>query len=108
MSRNFLKIGWSMVAAMATWSGFAADERVVAGSETNTTSLTMDQLVNEALEKNPEVRFYKEELAAAKAGWKVAGLWHNPEVSGTFGRKTSRELASGASGGGVAGAVSLV
>ena len=97
-----------MVAAMATWSGFAADERVVAGSETNTTSLTMDQLVNEALEKNPEVRFYKEELAAAKAGWKVAGLWHNPEVSGSVGRKTSRELASGASAEGVAWSVSLV
>src|ERR1044071_4908477 len=108
MSRNFLKIAWSLVAVMATCSGFAADERVAAASETNTTSLTMDQLVNEALEKNPEVRFYKEELAAAKAGWKVAGLWHNPEVSGSVGRKTSRELASGASAEGVAWSVSLV
>ena len=66
--------------------------------ETNSTpvadGLSVDALVAEALEKNPELKFYEAELAAAKAGRKSAGSFANPEVSGGIGRKT-------VSGGGV-------
>ncbi len=57
-------------------------------------SLSVDALVAEALQKNPELKFYEAELAAAKAGRKIAGSFANPEVSGGIGRKT-------VSGGGV-------
>ena len=50
----------------------------------------LDALVAEALEKNPELRFYEAEIKAAKAGRKSAGLLANPEVSGGVGRKTVR------------------
>ena len=36
--------------------------------------VTLDALVAEALEKNPELRFYEAEMAAAKAGRKTAKL----------------------------------
>jgi outer membrane protein, heavy metal efflux system len=61
--------------------------------------------VAEALLKNPEVRFYQAEIAAAKAGRKTAGLWPNPEVSGSAGQKTVR--GSGVSAEGVAWSVSV-
>ena len=68
------------------------------GQETNSTPvadrLSVDALVAEALQKNPELKFYEAELAAAKAGRKTAGSFANPEVSGGIGRKT-------VSGGGV-------
>ena len=49
--------------------------------------LDFDALVAEALEKNPELKFYEAELAAAKAGRKTAGTFANPEVSGSVGQK---------------------
>ncbi len=51
-------------------------------------SLTLDALVAEALEKNPELKFYEAEITAAKAGRKAAGLFANPELSGGVGQKT--------------------
>jgi cobalt-zinc-cadmium efflux system outer membrane protein len=59
-----------------------------APAEANATGL--DALVIEALEKNPELKFYEAEIKAAKAGRKSAGLLANPEVSGGVGRKTVR------------------
>jgi len=55
-----------------------------------TPSLSLDALVAEALEKNPELKFYETELAAARAGRKTAGLLVNPELSGSIGEKTVR------------------
>jgi cobalt-zinc-cadmium efflux system outer membrane protein len=78
--------------------------------ETNSTSatpsLSLDTLVSEALEKNPELRFYEAELAAAKAGRKTAGLFANPEVSGGVGQK--RVSGGGVSAEGVAWSVSVL
>ena len=78
--------------------------------ETNLTpatpSLSLDALVSEALEKNPELKFYEAELAAAKAGRKTAGTFANPEVSGGVGQKTVR--GGGVNAEGVAWSVSVV
>ena len=55
------------------------------------TSLSLEALVAEALKKNPELKFFEAELAAAKAGRKTAGSFANPEVSLTssnFGQVT--------------------
>lgn len=67
---------------------------------------TLDVLVAEALEKNPELKFYEAEITAAKAGRKTAGTFANPEVSGGVGQK--RVTGNGFSGEGVAWSASIV
>ena len=69
-------------------------------------SRTLDALVVEALEKNPELKFYEAEIAAAKGGRKTAGLFANPELSGGVGQKAVR--GGGFSAEGVAWSVSVV
>src|SRR5688572_1619062 len=51
-------------------------------AETNSVS----SLIDEALRKNPELKFYEAEIAAAKGNRKDAGKWPNPEFSGDIGR----------------------
>jgi len=46
-----------------------------------------ETLLDEVLENNPELKFYEAEVLAAKGLRKTAGLWNNPEVSGSIGRK---------------------
>ena len=70
-----------------------------------TVSTTLDALVAEALEKNPELRFYEAEIAAATGGRKTAGLWPNPEVGGGVGQK--RVTGSGVSAEGMAWSVTV-
>ncbi len=48
---------------------------------------SLEALVSEVLENNPELKFYEAEVLAAKGLRKTAGLWNNPEVSGSIGRK---------------------
>src|SRR5262245_45974470 len=80
------------------------------GQETNAASapphIALEALVTEALEKNPELRFYEAEIAAAKAGRKSAGQLANPELNGSIGQKTVR--GSGVRDEGVAWSVSVM
>lgn len=74
------------------------------GQDTNLTpvraSLSLDALVAETLAKNPELKFYEAEIAAARAGRKTAGVLANPELSGGVGQK--RVTGGGLSAEGVA------
>jgi len=106
---------WCRQFAMATLVATltAPVARAQEASSTNTTfnttvSLTLDTLVAEALEKNPELRFYEAEIAAAKGGRKTAGLWPNPEVSGSAGHRSARDPNSGIKGEGLAWSASVV
>jgi outer membrane protein, heavy metal efflux system len=78
--------------------------------ETNSLSapveMSLDALVAEALEKNPELRFYEAELTAAKAGRKSAGVLANPELSTTVGAK--RVSGGGVQDEGVAWSISVM
>jgi len=78
------------------------------GQETNSSSpsFSLNALVSEALEKNPELKFYEAELLAAKAGRKTAGVLGNPELSGGVGQK--RVSGGGLSGEGVAWSASVM
>ena len=84
------------------------------GAETNEVSTvlsatnvaTLDALVAETLERNPELKFYEAEIAAAKGGRKTAGLFANPELSGGVGNKTIR--GGGVNAEGVAWSVSVL
>jgi cobalt-zinc-cadmium efflux system outer membrane protein len=51
---------------------------------------TIEAIVTEALEKNPELKFYEAEIAAAQAGRRSAGSLGNPELSVGIGQKTVR------------------
>jgi cobalt-zinc-cadmium efflux system outer membrane protein len=93
----------AMALAILAGNAVGAAER----DESRTNGITIETLVAEAQEKNPELNFYKAELAVAKAGRKAAGLWSNPEMSGSVGYKTSRERASGLNAEGVAWSVSV-
>jgi cobalt-zinc-cadmium efflux system outer membrane protein len=93
------------VAAVASVSG----EDVAATAihpPTATNQMTLDELVQEAVEKNPELRFYEAEIQAAKAGRTTAGMLANPELSAGVGQKTVR--SAGLSAEGVAWSVSVV
>jgi cobalt-zinc-cadmium efflux system outer membrane protein len=68
--------------------------------------LGFDELVSEAVENNPEVKFYKAELDAAKAGLRAAGTLENPELESGVGRKSVR--GSDLNGEGVAWSVSMM
>lgn len=69
-------------------------------------ALTLEALVAEAAGKNPELRFYEAEIAAAKAGRRTASLLANPELGGSVGQKTVR--GGGLDAEGVAWSVALV
>ncbi|MEO6182415.1 MAG: TolC family protein, partial [Verrucomicrobiota bacterium] len=71
----------------------------------STNQVALDSLVQEALEKNPELNFYKSEIAAAKGERRTAGAYPNPELSADVGRK--RVSGGGLSSEGTAWSVSV-
>jgi len=64
-------------------------------------------LVNQALERNPELNFYIAEIAAAKGAVRTAATIQNPELRTEVGYKNSRENSGGANGDGAILAFSL-
>lgn len=72
---------------------------------TNTT--TIEALVTEALEHNPELAFCRAELAAAKAGRKAAAAVANPELRADAGYKRVTERSGTFLGDGPAWSVSV-
>ena len=50
-------------------------------------TVPLDALVAEVVEHNPELNFYRAEMAAAKGERRTAGTLANPEVSATLGNK---------------------
>ncbi len=58
-------------------------------------TLSLDALENEVLANNPELKFYEAEIEVARGLRKTAGLWSNPEVSGSVGQKRVSSSADG-------------
>lgn len=50
-------------------------------------AISLDALVAQTLERNPELRFYQAEIAAAKGSRRQAGIYQNPELSTSLGAK---------------------
>jgi cobalt-zinc-cadmium efflux system outer membrane protein len=100
---------WGLAVFASALNGVATDDAGLStATETNAPKVSLDTLVKEALERNPELNFYKAEIKAARAGLKTAGLWANPEVSGSVGHKRSRASGSELSAEGVAWSVSVM
>lgn len=58
-------------------------------------AVTSSELVNEALAKNPEIRFYAAEIDAARGGRQSAGQLANPELSTEFGGMSLAQAKEG-------------
>ena len=69
--------------------------------------VALETLVNETVAKNPELKFYEAEIAAAKGGRITAGEWANPELGAELGNKRVRDLAGNKIGDGAVWSVSL-
>lgn len=67
----------------------------------------IEEFVAEAVARNPEVKFYEAEIAAAKGERKIAGAFPNPELNGDVGHKRARDTAGTLAGEGVAWSVGL-
>lgn len=69
--------------------------------------MTLDALVSEVLENNPELNFFKAEIDAAKGLRRTAGTWANPEISGALGQKKVWNEERELTGKGKAGEISI-
>ena len=72
---------------------------------TNAPSTALEALVADVVEHNPELNFYRAEIAATKGERHTAATWANPEVATTLGQKSVR--GGGLSTEGVAWSVSV-
>ena len=110
MKQNVLKFS-VLAAALAVAAVVpmkAADAvSAVTNSPAATNQVLLDDLVNEALANNPELNFYRAEIAAARGGRKSAGAWANPEVSAEIGQKRVKDSSGALLGEGAAWAVSV-
>src|SRR5215210_3425138 len=69
--------------------------------------ISLDALVSETVARNPELKFYEAEIAAARGERMTAGEWANPELSGELGNKRVRDLGGNKIGDGPVWSVSL-
>ena len=69
--------------------------------------ITLDALVSQTVAKNPELKFYEAEIAAAKGERITAGEWANPELTAELGGKRVRDLSGNKLGDGAVWSVSL-
>ena len=69
--------------------------------------MTLDSLVADVVGRNPELEFYRAEIAAAKGGVRTAGQWENPELSADIGSKRVWERGGRPLGDGLAWSVSM-
>ena len=114
MKQNLLNFSLFILAASAILShcGSAAEldraPLALANSLLATNQASIEDLVSEALEHNPELNFYKVEIAAAKAELRTAGTVANPEASTQVGAKRATDARTGLVGEGVAWSVSVL
>ena len=100
----------SAAVLVATVTTFRADGAERPGSHSAkaiapTNQMTLDAVVADVLEHNPEVHFYSAEIAVAKGESRTAAAWTNPELSATLGDK--RVTGGGPAGEGIAWSVSV-
>ncbi len=100
---------WNLVLAGTAFSIAAghgsAAEADKAPSSSHDPIASIDALVSEVWASNPELNFYRAEVAVAKGERRGAAAWANPELSGQLGQKRVR--AAGLSDEGTAWAVSV-
>lgn len=71
----------STVFRLLLWAGLSISAGRLVHAEPEAVAVTIDGLVTQALAGNPELKFYKAEIAVAKAGRSTAGKLSNPELN---------------------------
>src|SRR3954469_24907317 len=105
MNLAFRKLVLKSAVLLMTIRAFGADERREA--EGTGAKVSIEALVQEALEKNPELNYYRAEIAAAKGERRTAGTLANPELTAQAGLKHARSAESGLAGEGLAWSASV-
>jgi cobalt-zinc-cadmium efflux system outer membrane protein len=100
---------FAVAALVASLTALAprAQDSTPGANTTPVASHTFDALVAEALEKNPELKFYEAEIAAARTGAKFTGRLAPPELDAGLGYKRVRDGNDRLLGDGVAWSVAL-
>ncbi|MSU63954.1 MAG: TolC family protein [Pedosphaera sp.] len=101
---KYCHLGLCLVAVL-TRSAVGAENYPAPSASTNASMFTLEALVADVVERNPELNFYRSEIAIAKGERRTAATWANPEASTTFGQKSAR--GGGLSAEGVAWSVSV-
>jgi cobalt-zinc-cadmium efflux system outer membrane protein len=101
---NRCQLGLCLVAVL-TRSVVAAEKDSPPSPSTNAVPVALEALVVDVVEHNPELNFYRAEIAAAKGERRTAATWANPEASATVGQKSVH--GGGMSAEGVAWSVSV-
>ena len=101
---NQCHLGLCLVVVLTKSVG-AAEKDSPPSPSTNVPPATLEALVADVVEHNPELNFYRAEIAAAKGERRTAATWANPEVATTLGQKSVR--GGGLSAEGVAWSVSV-
>jgi cobalt-zinc-cadmium efflux system outer membrane protein len=110
MNRKFVPFScpsWQVAAVLAGLGGVSHLSHAAesAPATTNAQPAALEALVADVLEHNPELNFYRAEIAAAKGERRAVTTWANPELSTSVGQK--RVTSGGLSAEGVAWAVSV-
>ncbi len=110
MNRKFVPFScpsWQVAAVLAGLGSVSHLSHAAepAPATTNSQPAALEALVADVLEHNPELNFYRAEIAAAKGERRAAATWANPELSTSVGQK--RVTSGGLSAEGVAWAVSV-
>ncbi len=105
MNLAFRKLVLKSAVLLMTIRAFGADERREA--EGTGAKVSIEALVQEALEKNPELNYYRAEIGAAKGERRTAGTLANPELTAQAGLKHARSAESGLAGEGLAWSASV-
>jgi cobalt-zinc-cadmium efflux system outer membrane protein len=92
-----------LMVGLGTLTGSAATNN----TPPTTNVVSMGALVSEALEKNPELKFYEAEITAARASAKSAGRLASPELDASLGHKRASDSDNRFIGEGVAWSVGL-
>lgn len=84
-----------------------AAESKPGGTAADAVPLSLEALASEVLEKNPELAFYRSEIAAAKGEQRNATALANPELATSIGAKRAKDAAGNVLGEGAAWSVAL-
>src|SRR6185436_10115973 len=100
MSRNIFQLSSSRWLVALAVTGISVVIRFSNGAEsppasTNAPPVALDTLVADVMEHNPELNFYRAEIAAAKGERRTVGTLANPEISSALGNKRVSGVGDG-------------
>ncbi len=93
--------------ALAVLGALVPAGSAVSESAAEPVAVPVTVLVEQVVRQNPELDFYRAEIAAARAGRRTAAQWQNPELSADIGSKRVLERGGRTLGDGVAWSVSV-